>query len=106
MLERDYQSYLIKKLRNRFKGCIILKNDTDYLQGMPDLTILHKTKWAMLEVKASEDSPSQPNQEYYVDELDRMSFAAFVFPENEEVVFKALQNLFEPRRQARATKRE
>lgn len=106
MLERDYQSGLIKELRHRFRGCIILKNDTDYLQGMPDLTILFKDKWAMLEVKASEDSPSQPNQEYYVDEMNNLSFAAFIYPENEDVVLKALATLFKPRRQARANQRE
>jgi len=102
MLERDYQAQLIKELRHRFRGCIILKNDTDYLQGMPDLTILFKDKWAMLEVKASEDAPCQPNQEYYVDEMNNLSFAAFIYPENEDDVLTALALKFKPRRQARA----
>lgn len=106
MLEREYQSGLIKELRHRFRGCIILKNDTDYMQGMPDLTILFKDKWATLEVKASEDSPSQPNQAYYVDVLNDMSFSAFIYPENEDEVLKALAAVFKPRRQARANQRE
>lgn len=106
MLEREYQSQLIKELRHRFRGCIILKNDTDYMQGMPDLTILFKDKWATLEVKASASSPSQPNQEYYVDELNNMSFSAFIYPENEDEVLKALAAVLKPRRQARASSRE
>jgi len=94
MLERDYQSQLIKKLRRRFKGCIILKNDSEYLQGVPDLTILFDDMWAMLEVKASEDSSNQPNQAYYVDLLDVMSFACFIYPENEQAVMRDLNDYF------------
>ncbi len=91
MLERDYQARLIRKLRRLFPGCIILKNDTDYLQGIPDLLILYGRNWAALEVKASEDAPEQPNQEYYVELMGEMSFAAFIYPEVEEEVLYALQ---------------
>lgn len=97
MLENDYQAKLIKRLRRRFRGCFILKNDTDYLQGVPDLLILFENKWAMLEVKASEDSQMQPNQEYYVDQLDRMSYASFVYPENEHAVMQDLRDHFQIR---------
>lgn len=91
MLERQYQAYLIKKLRDMFEGCIILKNDTDYIQGIPDLLILYGPRWAALEVKAYEDAPEQPNQAYYIEEMDDMSFAAFIYPEIEEDVLYALQ---------------
>lgn len=87
MLESVYQSRLIKKLEREFPGCLILKNDTDYLQGFPDLTVLYKDKWAVLEVKASQDSPNQPNQEFYISLLERMSFGGFIYPENEYAVF-------------------
>lgn len=100
MLERDYQARLIKKLRAMFPDCVILKNDTDYMQGIPDLTILYRDKWAMLEVKAYEDAPFQPNQEYYIDLLNDMSFAASIYPEIEEEVLRELQLAFEPRRSA------
>lgn len=103
MLERDYQAQLIKKLRRMFEGCIILKNDSDYMQGVPDLTILYNRKWAMLEVKASENSPIQPNQAYYVSELNEMSFASFIYPENEEDVLRDLQYTLQPRRSARVS---
>lgn len=91
MLERDYQARLIRKLRRLFPGCIILKNDTDYLQGIPDLLILYGRNWAALEVKASEDAEEQPNQEYYIELMGEMSFAAFIYPEVEEEVLYALQ---------------
>lgn len=31
--ESEFQAKLIKKLKELFKGCIILKNDPEYLQG-------------------------------------------------------------------------
>lgn len=101
MLENAYQAKLIKKLRGRFPGCFILKNDSGYCQGCPDLLVLWKNKWAMLEVKKSADEEFEPNQEYYVELLDSMSFAAFIFPENEEEVLNALERSFSPRRKAR-----
>lgn len=106
MLERDYQARLIKKLKGRFKGCVILKNDSSYLQGIPDLLILYKNKWAMLEVKASINSPYRTNQDYYIQLLDDMSFAAVVYPENEEDVLDDLQYAFSARRSSRLPQRK
>lgn len=95
MLERDYQSKLIKKLEAMFPGCLILKNDSSYLQGIPDLTIFYRDRWAMLEVKVEETSPTQPNQPFYVKLLNSMSFAAFIYPSNEEDVLDALRRVFQ-----------
>lgn len=103
MRESDYQAELIKILRRRFPGCLILKNDSGYMQGVPDLTILYGPYWAMLEVKVSEDAPTQPNQEFYIREMNELSFAAFIYPENEEDVLDALQQAFRPRRKARVS---
>ena len=100
-LERDYQSGLISRLEDLFPGCVILKNDTDYQPGIPDLLILHEDRWAMLEVKASEDSSEQPNQGYYVKMFETMSFGAFIYPSNEREVLRALQRTFKARRPAR-----
>lgn len=91
MLEREYQTALIIRLKAMFPGCIILKNDTSYLQGIPDLLILFGERWAALEVKAYADAPEQPNQEWYIETLDRMGFASFIYPEIEEEVLYALQ---------------
>lgn len=93
-LERDYQPGLIDRICMRFPGCYILKNDEQYLPGIPDLTILYGRYWAVLEVKKSPTEPYRPNQEYYLEELGRMSFTATIFPENEEEVLDALQSAF------------
>lgn len=103
MLESDYQAKLIKKIKKMFPGCFILKNDSDYLQGIPDLLILYENKWAMLEVKASRLAPNQPNQVWYICELDAMSFAAFIYPDIEEEVLDALQQTFGSRRLSRVS---
>lgn len=103
MLESAYQAKLIKKLERRFPGCIILKNDSGYKQGIPDLLVLWKQRWALLEVKASADAPQQPNQEYYIGRGRELSFAAFIFPENEEEVLDELQRSFQPRRASRVS---
>lgn len=98
MSESKFQSQLIKELKTIFYGCIVLKNDPNYLQGIPDLIVLYRDKWAALECKASERSPRQANQQYYVDILDDMSFAAFISPDNKEEVLDALQCAFRSRR--------
>lgn len=91
MRENTYQARLIKRIKKRFPGCMVLKNDTDYIQGIPDLLVLVEDKWAALEVKADRNAPNQPNQEYYICEMDQMSFAAFICPENEREVLDDLQ---------------
>lgn len=101
MLESQYQAQLIKELKQRFPGCIVLKNDPDYLQGFPDLTLLCDGFWAVLEVKRSELALNRPNQEFYVKMTNKMSFAAFIYPENEEEVLRALQFAYERSRAAR-----
>ena len=95
MKESDFQSKLIKKLKRLFPGCIVMKNDADYIQGIPDLTILYKDKWATLECKASESSSHQANQDLYVSRMNEMSYSAFIFPENEIDVLYELQILFD-----------
>lgn len=94
MTENQYQQKLIKKLKVLFPGCLILKNDPGYRQGFPDLTIFFGEYWAALEVKTEESAREQPNQRYYVAQLDDMSFAAFIYPENEAEVLGALQQAF------------
>ena len=105
MLERDYQAQLIQKLKDRFDGCFVLKNDSSYLQGVPDLLVLYRDKWAMLEVKASLRSAQRANQGYYIQLLDDMSFAAVICPENEEDVLSDLQFAFSARRASRVSRR-
>lgn len=79
-----------------FPGCIVLKNDPNYLQGIPDLIILWGPRWATLEVKKSANASHQPNQDYYVATMDDMSFSRFIYPENKEEVLHELQQSFRP----------
>jgi hypothetical protein len=95
MLENKFQANLIKELKKRFEGCIIMKNDSSYMQGVPDLLILYKDKWATLECKKNARASKQPNQEYYVGRMNEMSFSRFIFPENKEEVLSDLQKTFE-----------
>lgn len=93
-LERDFQSKLIKELKNMFIGCLVMKLDSSYIQGIPDLLILHKDKWATLECKKHASASKRPNQEYYVNLMDEMSFSRFISPENKEEVLNDLQQTF------------
>lgn len=89
--ENVFQAKLIKELKAEFPGCIIMKNDSTYIQGIPDLVILYGDKWAALEVKRSRNASRRPNQEYYVDMMNQMSYAAFIYPENKEEVMDDLR---------------
>ena len=93
-LESKFQKELMDEIKDRYPGCIILKNDSGYIQGFPDWTILYKNKWAVLEAKRNDKASYQPNQEYYVDKLNSMSFSRFVYPENKEQVLEELQQIF------------
>lgn len=103
-LESKYQREVTKKLRRMFPSAVILKNDAEYLPGIPDLSVfLPYSFWAMLEVKLYPHSLMRPNQEHYVNILNEMSFAAFIHQENEEEVLLALQSAYESCRQARVS---
>lgn len=90
MLERDFQSRLIKEIKIRLPGALVLKNDANYKQGIPDLLILYKQRWGALECKNRKDAARQPNQEYYIGFMDAMSFAKFIYPENKEEVLNEM----------------
>lgn len=101
MNERQYQAKVIKKIRLLLPGCVILKNDPTYMQGVPDILILYNAEWAMLEIKLDKDSRTRPNQEHYIGLLNDMSFASFIYPEIEEAVLDDLQRSFRIVREAR-----
>lgn len=94
MLESKFQRELIKELKERYDGCIVLKNDPNYIQGIPDLTVLYGERWAALEAKRSAYAAHRPNQDYYVNRMSDMGFASFIFPENKEYVLNSLDNYF------------
>lgn len=90
MLESKFQAKLIKEIKDMFPGCIVMKNDPTYIQGIPDLLVLHNKKWAGLEVKKNSKASHQPNQDYYVDKMNDMSFSRFVYPENKDEILDEL----------------
>lgn len=94
MKESDFQSSIIKELKNKFPECIILKNDPSYKQGVPDLIALYKDAWATLECKKDKNAKHQPNQDYYVDLMNKMSFSSFLYPENKQEVLHDLERFF------------
>ncbi len=94
--ESQFQAKLIKKIKNKFPDAIVMKNDANYIQGIPDLLILNGNKWAALECKRESGSSRRPNQEYYVDKMNKMSYASFIFPENEKEVLNELEQSLRP----------
>ena len=99
--ETQYQRGVVKKIRTLFPGCVVLRTDPTQLQGIPDVLVLYKDRWALLEFKKSANEPTQPNQEYRVREFREMSYASFIFPENEERVLRELQQALGSRRKTR-----
>ena len=93
--ENEYQGNLIKKIEALLPGCTVLKNDPNWIQGIPDLLILYQNKWAILEVKRSAKDKHRPNQDYYIDKFGQWVYSSFIFPENEDVVLSELQRALE-----------
>lgn len=92
--ESEFQSKLKKEIKERFPGCIVTKLDSGDIQGIPDLLILYKNKWATLENKRNAKASKRPNQEYYVDKMNEMSFSRFIYPENKDSVLDELGEMF------------
>ncbi len=93
-MESEFQAKLIKDLKKLFVGCLVMKLDSGYIQGIPDLLILYKNKWATLECKKSANASKRPNQDYYVGLMNNMSFSKFICPENKEEVLDELYKTF------------
>jgi hypothetical protein len=106
MLENRFKTKLVSEIKDMFPGCIVHHFDANETQGMPDLLVLYGPRWAALEGKKYEDAPHRPNQDYYVDLMNRMSFASFIYPENKEEVLYELQHALQPHRPARIPRRK
>lgn len=107
--ERYFQRDLVKELKDLYPGCIVTKLDSAHTQGIPDLLILYEDKWATLECKKDEktakaDWGKQPNQPYYVEKMNDMSFSRIIFPENKQEVLDELSKTLKPRRKARVSR--
>lgn len=96
MLENRFKTKLIQDLKNLFTGCIVVHLDPNEIQGIPDLLVLYKDKWAALEGKKTANASVRPNQSYYVNKMNDMSYAAFIYPENKEEVLYEISRVFQP----------
>lgn len=92
--ENEFQKNLKKELKNIFPGSIVTKLDSSDIQGIPDLLILYKNKWATLENKRHAKATHQPNQDYYVEKMNQMSFSKFIYPENKDSILDELKKYF------------
>lgn len=89
-LEKDFK----EELKHRLPGSYFIKGNSAMRQGFPDRMVLHGSRWAALEFKADEKSDFQPNQEHYLEELGKMSFAAVVTPANYQKVIDEMESAF------------
>lgn len=94
MVESEFQRRVIQRLKTEFPDCVVMKQDASYKQGIPDLVIFYKNRYAMLEVKKSAKANHQPQQDYYISKFNDWSFASFVYPENVDQVFEQLKEVF------------
>lgn len=95
MLENKFKTNLIKEIKKCFPNSMVLHLDPTEIQGIPDLIVLYKNHWAVLECKKNKEASIRPNQEYYIKIMDDMSFGRIIYPENKELVIYELQQAFE-----------
>ena len=91
MSESLFKTSLKNTLLKRFPGSMVIHLDPTDIQGVPDLLVLIGPYWFALEGKRSENASHRPNQQYYVDKMDSMSFARFIYPENMEEVLDEIE---------------
>ena len=94
MRENSFQKDLIKEIKEMFAVCVVLRNDCEQIEGVPDRTVLYKDKWVVLECKKSPKENHQPNQDYYVSKLRNMSYSAFIYPENKNDILVEVSKIF------------
>ena len=91
MLENKFKTNLINEIKRRLPGSIIFHLDPNEFQGAPDLLVLYRARWGALEVKKDAHAKLRPNQQYFVDKFNEMSFARIIFPENKEEVLDEME---------------
>ena len=104
MLENRFKTNLVRELKERFPGCIVLHIDPNEIQGIPDLLILYRDRWAALEGKRSLNAPHRPNQDYYVNLMNEMSYAAIIYPQNKEEILDELERSLQANRSTRISR--
>lgn len=93
-LESDFQKEYVLELEETFPGSMIIRGNSSWRQGVPDWMLLHGPNWAALELKRDAKAVKQPNQPYYVEKMNAMSYASFVYPSNAKAVIREIQQAF------------
>lgn len=94
MLENNFKTKLVREIKNKFSDCFVLHGDANSIQGIPDLFVLYRNKWAALEGKKNKNASHRPNQDYYVNKINTTGFARFVYPENKDEVLSDMECYF------------
>lgn len=92
--ESDFERELMEDLDEAFPGCMVIKGASMFRQGVPDRILLCGKNWAALEVKPDPKAATQPNQPWYVEKMNDMSYAAIITPENKQEVISEIQAAF------------
>lgn len=100
-LETEFRTQLVKDLEELLPGCIVLYNDAQTRQGIPDLVVFYGNRYGFLEVKRSEKETRQPNQTYYTELFNEWSYGAVIYPENRELILDEIQRALGSRRLSR-----
>lgn len=94
MKESNIQSDIIKRLKGM--GCVVIKYEQNAttLKGFPDIMFMKGPFWGALEVKTSKKAHKQPGQQDWIDKLNEMSYAKFIYPENKEEILNEIKEFF------------
>ena len=82
MLEKNFQSKIIKYLKA--KGCVVIKyqQNATTQASIPDVIFLKDGFWGAIEVKKNKTARFRPGQKEMVAKMNDMSWAKVVYPEN------------------------
>lgn len=82
MLEKDFQSKVIKWLKS--KGCVVLKyqQNATTITGVADVFFCKEGFYGFLECKKSKNAPLRPGQKQFITKMAEWSYGAIVYPEN------------------------
>lgn len=94
MNETTFRNLFLDKLVSSFPGLVVIKADSTFIQGIPDRFLLYEDRWAALEFKRASNSSKRANQDFYINSFNQMSYASFVFPENQSEVLRGIQRAF------------
>ena len=95
MSEATFRTKWLNKFKKLSPDIFIEFADPKRKNGIPDVIIFYKKKYARLETKRSKNASKRLHQQYYIDYFNSQGiYAAFLTPENQEEVYNALRRYF------------